>query len=89
MALGRRLAGPGWWIAGDAAAAFDPASGSGIAFALRSGLAAGRAAAASAATPALSPLIAARYHDALSREGESQAAALAHHYRRLGIRILE
>jgi flavin-dependent dehydrogenase len=87
--LVRQLAGLGWFIAGEAAAALDPAAGSGIAFALRSGLAAGRAAAASIVETALAPVIAARYHDALSREAESGAATLAQHYRRLGIGVLE
>ncbi len=48
----RHLAGEGWFIAGEAAAALDPAAGIGISFALRSGLAAGRAAAACAADAA-------------------------------------
>jgi flavin-dependent dehydrogenase len=86
--LVRRLAGSGWFIAGDAAAAFDPAAGSGVAFALRSGLAAGAAAVAASTDSAVAPVIAARYHDALTRECETTAAALAHHYRRLGIRVL-
>jgi flavin-dependent dehydrogenase len=83
----RQLAGGGWFIAGEAAAALDPAAGSGIAFALRSGLAAGGAAAASLAESGIAPVIAAQYHDALSREAESGAAALAHYYRRLGIQL--
>jgi flavin-dependent dehydrogenase len=87
--VGRVLAGPGWWIAGEAAAALDPASGSGILFALRSGTAAGRAATACASKPAIAALISARYHDALSRHAESQAEALSYHYRRLGIGVLD
>ena len=63
------------------AAALDPAWGSGIAFALRSGLLAGRAAARSIADPALAPVLAARYHDALAREAGSAAAALGSQYR--------
>jgi flavin-dependent dehydrogenase len=85
----RQLAGENWFIAGEAAAALDPATGSGICFALRSGLAAGRAAAAVAAEPCRSALIAARYDDALLNEFEGAAVTLAHHYRRLGIRVLE
>lgn len=40
-----RFAGQGWFVAGDAACAFDPLSSHGIAFALRSGIDAGLAAA--------------------------------------------
>lgn len=85
--LVRRLAGPGWLIAGEAGLALDPAYGSGIQTALRSGLMAAAAAAVMIANPDLAALIAARYHDALSREGENGAATLASHYRRLGIRL--
>lgn len=86
---GRRLAGSGWWIVGDAAASLDPAAGWGIAFAIRSGLAAGSAAAASVLNATAQPIIAARYHDALFREFEGRAAALAHQYRQLGIGVLD
>jgi flavin-dependent dehydrogenase len=85
----RQLAGKNWFIAGEAAAALDPATGSGVSFALRSGLAAGRAAAAAATEPCQCSLIAALYDNALLSDFESAAATLAHHYRRLGIRILD
>lgn len=84
----RHLAGPGWFIAGEAAAALDPAAGCGIAFALRSGLAAGRATAACAADGAVAPVIAARYDDALLGEFQATSAALAYNYHRLGIGVL-
>jgi flavin-dependent dehydrogenase len=85
----RQLAGPRWFITGEAAAALDPASGSGIAFALRSGLAAGAAIAASISDPAMEALIAASYHGVLTTEFRNSSAALAHQYRSLGIGILE
>jgi flavin-dependent dehydrogenase len=81
----RRLAGPGWFIAGDAATALDPASGSGIATALRSGLAAGAAAAQVIVENAHAGFIAARYHDTLSDEAERGARKLTASYRTLGI----
>ncbi len=86
--LVQRLAGPGWFIAGDAASALDPAAGSGIVTALRTGLAAGAAAIAASAEPVRAPFVAARYHDAVSRAAENCAAVLASSYRRLGITAL-
>jgi flavin-dependent dehydrogenase len=85
----RHLAGPGWFITGDAAAALDPAAGMGIAFALRSGLAAGQAAAANAANSASAAVLAARYDDALLSEFKMAAGLLAQRYRELGICVLD
>jgi flavin-dependent dehydrogenase len=82
------MAGPGWFIAGEPAAALDPAAGCGVAFALRSGSAAGAASAACMAAGALAPIIAARYHDALTAEFRECAESLTHHYDRLGIHVL-
>ena len=85
----RHLAGPGWLIAGDAAAALDPAAGMGIAFALKSGLAAGQTAAANAANSRSAPVLTARYDDALLSEFEMAAGLLAQRYRELGICVLD
>lgn len=84
----RPLAGAGWFLAGEAGGALDPAAGSGIGFALRSGLAAGRAIAASIAEPGRAPVIAARYDDGFTREIEAGAATLTDYYNRLGVRLL-
>jgi flavin-dependent dehydrogenase len=85
----RELAGRGWFITGEAAAALDPAAGIGIDFALRSGLAAGYAAVACAADHAVAPLVAARYDDALLSDFEAHAKELTSRYSELGIGILE
>lgn len=81
------LAGEGWFLAGDAAGALDPAYGAGIGFALRSGLAAGSAVVASLNDPHAAALIAARYHAAVSDAFETAAAALASSYRAAGISL--
>jgi flavin-dependent dehydrogenase len=83
------MAGPGWFIAGDAAAALDPAAGTGIAFALNSGLAAGQAAVANAANGTSGPVVAARYDDALVGDFTTRAAELAGRYSELGISVLD
>jgi len=85
--LVRRLAGPGWLIAGAAAAAMNPAFCTVVVTDLRSGLIAGAATAKGVANQARAPLIAASYHDALTREGRSGAATLAFYYHRLGSRL--
>jgi flavin-dependent dehydrogenase len=84
----RPMAGSGWFLVGEAAAALDPGVGCGVAFALRSGLAAGAATAACAGGRALAPIIAARYDDALITEFRECAESLTHHYDRLGIHVL-
>jgi flavin-dependent dehydrogenase len=86
--LVRPLAGPGWFIAGEAAGALDPAWGAGIAFALHCGAAAGAAVVASLRTRALAPVIAARYDDVVLGALRSAAATLAATYDRLGIGVL-
>ena len=83
-----RLAGNGWFIAGDAAAALDPAYGAGIGFALRSGMGAASAAIACLNDPATAPVIAARYHGAVTDTFEAAVAVLTESYARLGIRVL-
>ena len=80
-----RLAGEGWFLAGDAAGALDPAYGAGIGFALRSGLAAGSAVAACLNDPRSAAMIAACYHAAVSDVFETAEAALAASYRAAGI----
>jgi flavin-dependent dehydrogenase len=87
--LVRQLAGPGWFIAGDAAAALDPAAGMGVSFALRSGLAAAGAAAACLRDRTAASVVAARYDDALLNEFDSAADGLATRYRELGVGVLE
>jgi flavin-dependent dehydrogenase len=81
----RHLAGPGWCIAGDAAAAIDPAAGVGISFALRSGLAAAGAAKACLGDRMVASVVAARYDDALLSEFTMVADGLATRYRKLGV----
>ncbi|HEY4166039.1 MAG TPA: FAD-dependent monooxygenase [Reyranella sp.] len=81
----RQLAGPGWCIAGDAAAAIDPAAGIGISFALRSGLAAAGAARACLSDRTAASVVAARYDEALLTEFTAAAEGLVARYRELGI----
>jgi flavin-dependent dehydrogenase len=85
----RHMAGEGWFIAGDAAAALDPGAGTGIAFALRSGFAAARAVIVCAADASARALIAARYDGVMLDEFTATARGLAARYRELGIGVLD
>lgn len=77
-------AGPGWFLAGDAAAVLDPTSSHGVLKALTSGLYAGRTAAAMLRKGAPEAEAAARYAAWLRGAVERDVAALAAQYARLG-----
>lgn len=77
-------AGPGWFLAGDAAAVLDPTSSRGVLKALTSGLFAGRTAAAILRKGAPEEEAAARYAAWLRAAVERDVAALAALYGRLG-----
>ncbi len=87
--VGYRVAGPGWLIAGDAAAALDPASGNGIVAALRSGLAAGHATVRCLAEPRVASAAEAYYHQGIVAAFAARAAELRHRYRQAGIGVLD
>ncbi|MGH8517414.1 MAG: NAD(P)/FAD-dependent oxidoreductase, partial [Panacagrimonas sp.] len=79
-----RAAGPGWMIAGDAAANLDPASSKGVLKALLSGTLAGRTAVAILQRGGEAARGAAAYHAWLQDGFETEVAALAPMYARLG-----
>ncbi len=79
-----RAAGAGWLIAGDAAANLDPASSKGVLKALLSGTLAGRTAVAILQRGGEAARGAAAYHAWLDDWFETDVAALAPMYARLG-----
>lgn len=83
--LCRASAGPGWFLAGDAAATVDPTSSKGVLKALASGLFAGRAAAAMLSRGAPEPKGAEAYRAWIESGFEGEVAALAPLYRELGV----
>ena len=79
-----RAAGPGWMLAGDAAASLDPASSHGVLKALMSGVFAARSAAAVIQRGAPEPQAARAYHDWLAGWFDTDVERLAAAYRALG-----
>lgn len=82
--IAQRTAGPGWFLAGEAAASVDPTSSKGVLKALTSGLFAGRTAAAMLARGAPAEPGRAAYDRWLRRGFEAEVATLATLYARLG-----
>ncbi|HVG60895.1 MAG TPA: FAD-dependent monooxygenase [Hyalangium sp.] len=85
----RPLARPGLFLAGDAAAVFDPAAGQGVLFALHSGITAAMALRACREQPRLEALHLATYDDWVMRQVEYKAHGLRELYRSLGITAVE
>lgn len=85
--LAERVAGPGWFVAGDAAALLDPASSHGVLRAIMSGMMAAHLADAVLHGKAPSDESAAVYQRWLAEWFEADAAALARFYSELGVSI--
>jgi flavin-dependent dehydrogenase len=79
-----RTAGPGWMLAGDAAASLDPASSHGVLKALMSGVFAARTIEAVLRRGAPEPQAARAYHDWLAGWFDTDVERLAAAYRSLG-----
>lgn len=78
-------AGPGWFVAGDAAARLDPLSSHGILKALMSGMMAGHLSASILSGTAAAPDAEAHYRGWLAAGFATDAGTLAGHYGRLGL----
>lgn len=78
------MAGPGWFMVGDAASSLDPTSSHGVLKALRSGMTAAQLIAAGIAGQAPAAEIAAAYHGWMAARFATDATQLAGFYRDLG-----
>ena len=83
--MAQRVAGPGWFIAGDAAAILDPTSSHGVLKAIMSGMMAAHMAAAVLHGAAPAAETAGAYQDWLGSWFEADAARLTQFYRDLGV----
>lgn len=83
--LARRVAGPGWFMVGDAAAVLDPTSAKGILKALLSGITTGKLISAIVVGLATSEEVADIYNDWLSGWFISDSNQLANFYQSLGV----
>jgi flavin-dependent dehydrogenase len=82
--MAEKVAGPGWFMVGDAAAMLDPTSSHGVLKALLSGITAGHLISAGLAGKAPTDEIAAAYHDWVAAWFRTDAAHLRSFYRNLG-----
>ena len=82
--MATEAAGPGWFMAGDAAATLDPTSSHGVLKAIMSGMAAGHLIAAVLGGKAPAEATAATYHEWLAAWFSADAARLTQFYRSLG-----
>ena len=83
----RPCAGPGFFVAGDAAAMLDPSSSHGVLNALMSGMMAGRLAAAAVNGRGAQPQISRAYRAWLSDRFDHETERLGAEYERIGLRV--
>jgi flavin-dependent dehydrogenase len=82
-----RLAGEGFFLAGDAAGILDPAAGQGILMGLMSGIMAGRAIIKAVNHPTSAAIEQAIYHQWFTDQFDQKARELCIRYRAMGIRL--